>query len=180
LRRSGRDEDAAAVLEKGLTDAPGVPSLMWIKAGELEKSGDIDGAIAIYEDLYEQDSSNLIVANNLASLITTHRASEEELERAFSIARRLRNSDLAPFQDTYGWIEYRRGNFNEAIDHLEKAAIGLPNDPLVQFHYGMALVAVDQKESAKTQLERALAIAGDSDLPQFDIARETLDKLAVE
>lgn len=177
LQSSGRADEAAAVLEAALAAQPGNTTLRWIKAGELERAGDIDGAIALYETMYAADSSNVIVANNLASLIATHRDDSAGLERAFAVARRLRGTDVPAFQDTYGWIEYRRGNLEEALAYLEPAAAGLPEDALTQFHLGMTYVALGRPEDARRLLARALEIAGDSPLPQFEAARAALAEL---
>lgn len=176
-RRTNQPDAATQTLDAALAETPNSPNLLWIKAGELEGDGDFEGSIAIYESLYEKDSNNPVVANNLASLITTHRQDAEGLERAFVIARRLRGSDVPAFQDTYGWIEHRRGNTQEALRYLEPAAEGLPNDPLVQFHLGMAYVAAEETTKARAQLERALELAGDTPLPQLQTARDTLAEL---
>jgi len=170
----GRGGEATEVLQAGLEAAPDSVLLRVMTAGEMEVAGDIDGAIAIYEALYAADSSNLIIANNLASLIGTHVGDPAALERAATIARRLRDREVPQFQDTYGWIEYRRGNLDEALASLEPAAAGLPEDPLVQFHLGMVYAALDRADAARTSLTLALELAGDSPLPQFDIARDTL------
>lgn len=178
LLLSTQQKDAAhAFLDEALAAMPDSGTLNWIKAGNLERAGDIEGAIAIYERLYEMDSSNTLVANNLASLITTHRGGAEDLERAFAIARRLRGSDVPAFMDTYGWIEYRRGNVEDALTHLEPAAKGLPDDPLVQFHLGMAYADLGRKDEAIAQLTRAVELAGDSTMEQFATARATIEKL---
>ena len=174
LAGDGRIEESSAVLEAGLEALPGRPNLLWMKASYLERDGDFDAAIEIYEQLYEINSNSPVVANNLASLITTHRDDAESLARAANIVRRLRDSDVPAFQDTYGWIAYRRDNFEEAVTYLEPAAAGLPDDALVQYHLGMAYVAVNRPEDARAQLEKALKLAGDSPLPQFQTARETL------
>ncbi len=174
LSSTNRPDDARAVLEKALAAQPDQPNLMWMQAGFLERAGDIDAAIAIYEKLYDENSSSLVAANNLASLITTHRDDPDSLARAANIVRRLRGTKVPAFQDTYGWIAYRRENYDEALEYLEPAAKGLPNDMLVQYHLGMTYAALGRNADAKTQLEKALEIAGDSPLPQFDRARETL------
>jgi len=179
LSGQGRTEDATAVLDAALTARPTSGTLRWIKAGELERAGDIDGAIAVYEALYAEDSNNPVIANNLASLITAHRDDAESLERGFVIARRLRGLDVPAFQDTYGWISYRRGDLAEALANLEPAAVGLPNDPLVQYHLGMTYAGLKRPEEAAVALRRALVLAGDSPLPQFQTARDTLATLGV-
>jgi len=178
LHLQERDAEKAEVLAAGLSANPSSEALRWIKAGALENAGDIEGAIAIYEELYVADTSNVVIANNLASLIATHYDDQASIDRAFRIARRLRGMEVPAFQDTYGWIAYRRGDFAEARDYLEPAARALPGDPLVQFHLGMTYDALKETAEAERVLTRALEIAGDSTLPQFEIARDRLDALA--
>jgi predicted Zn-dependent protease len=122
--------------------------LKWLRAGLLENRGDVDAAIAIYEDVYAENSNHLFIANNLASLLSTEREDGESLERAYMIARRLRNSSDPAFQDTYGWIAYRRGNLTDAIPHLEAAAKGLPEDHRVQFHLAVVYRGLNRKDEA--------------------------------
>ncbi|WP_096787998.1 tetratricopeptide repeat protein [Rhodobacter sp. CZR27] len=177
LVTTDRADEAIAVVEAGLKAAPKSGLLRWIMAGHLEQAGDIEGAIAIYEALYADDSSNVVVANNLASLISAHRSDPASLERAHVISRRLKGSPQPAFLDTYGWIEYRRGNLLEALSSLEPAAAGLPNDPLVQFHLGMTYAGLNRPEDATRQLRRALELAEGKDLPQMEEARRVLEEL---
>jgi len=177
LTNNNRGEEADQVLEAALKANAGSIRLHLMKAQRLENVGDIEGAIAVYDALYAKYPNNPIIANNLASLMTSHRSDGESLQRAFAIARRLRNTKEPAFRDTYGWIEYRRGNFEEALVYLEPAAEGLPKDPLAQFHLGMTYLSLKKNDQARATLTRALDLAGDSDLPQFDIAREMLEKL---
>jgi tetratricopeptide (TPR) repeat protein len=178
LSAANRHDEAAALLDQALAAQPASGTLRWMKAGLKEKAGDIDGAIAIYEAMYAEDSANVIVANNLASLITTHKTDAASLDRAFAVARRLRGLEVPAFQDTYGWIAFRRGETAEALAHLEPAAAGLPDDALVQYHFGMALAATGRADDARRQFARAIEIAGaDSPLPQIAEARAKLAEL---
>lgn len=177
LNARGATDEAQAVLAAALAANPTSMLLNMLRAETLIREKDFEAAIAIYEALYARDSSNTVVANNLASLITTHRDDPENLERGFAIARRLRGLEVPAFQDTFGWIEFRRGNYEEALLHLEPAAAGLPDDPLVQFHLAMALAAAGRTDEAIAQFERTLAVAGDNPLPQFAIARARLAEL---
>jgi cellulose synthase operon protein C len=176
--RQGRFDEARQTLEKGLEALPEAPNLQWALAGEYERDGDIEGAIGIYERLYERNSDSIIVANNLASLISTYRTDQESLDRAWSIARRLRGAERPEFQDTYGWIAFRRGEIDVALEHLEPAAAALPGDPLVQFHLGMAYARSDRTEDAIRQLRRAIDLAGPADTrAQFEEARQEIARL---
>ena len=153
--QAGTGDAAAAgtTLEVALDANPQSRTLQWARAGNLEGKGDIEGAIAIYEVLYAQDSNWSVVANNLASLLANSRSDAESLERAYVIARRLRGQDQPAFQDTYGWIAFRRGNLDEALAHLEPAARGLPTDLTVQYHLAMTYGALDRRQEALAILQ---------------------------
>lgn len=176
--REGRFDDARQTLLRGIEAMPEAPNLQWALAGEYEREGNVEAAIGIYERLYERNSDSIIIANNLASLISTYRTDEESLERAWNIARRLRGAERPEFRDTYGWIAFRRGELDVALEYLEPAAAALPNDPLVQFHLGMALARADRHDEAIAQLRRAIDLAGPADTrAQFQEAREEIARL---
>ncbi|WP_371170549.1 tetratricopeptide repeat protein [Aliiroseovarius sp. 2305UL8-7] len=166
-RAQGDKERAAVTLQNARATLPDNPELKWIEAGELEFAGDIDGAITIYEDLYATDSNNQIVANNLASLLADHREDTASLERAYKVARRLRGSEFAPFQDTYGWIAFRLQNYDEAVSHLEPAAAEMTSNATVQFHLAMAYAALNRKEDALAQFEKTKAMLDPDNPPAF-------------
>ena len=181
LAAQGRDDEAEAVLNDALEALPNALDLLWAQASFRENNGDYEGAIALYELMYERAPGAEVVANNLASLLSTYRDDEDSLDRAWAVARRLRGSDLAPFQDTYGWLAYRRGDYDEAVEHLEPAAAGLPNDPLVQYHLGMTYAALGQLEEALAQLNLALQVAGPEETrTQFETARSEIVRIEAE
>lgn len=177
MMADGRSEEALVAIDAALPSVTDQTTLLLIKASILETAGDIDGAIATYEQMYAQNSDDIVVANNLASLISAHRDDADSLARATTIARRLRGTDVPAFADTYGWIMYRRGNIDEALTYLVPAAAGLQTDPMVQFHLGMAYAAAGQTDRAHDTLSRAVTLSAESPLPQFQIARETLSDL---
>ncbi|HQY43014.1 MAG TPA: tetratricopeptide repeat protein [Paracoccaceae bacterium] len=173
-----RRAEAAEIVDQAIQAVPESGELRWAKAGLLEASGDIDGAIAVYEALYTENSANPIVANNLSSLLSNYRSDPDSLKRAEVIARRLRGSNIPPYQDTYGWIAYLNGDFTSAVAELKKAAEGLPQDPMVRYHFGMALAATGQTEEAIKQFESALALIPAGDSRDFaNSARTELEKL---
>ena len=177
-RRMGEDESTVlALLDEGIEATDRSAQLLWIRATLLERSGDIDGAIGIYEELYERDSSSVIFANNLASLLATYKDDAESLERAWTVGRRLRNIDNPLLQDTYGWLLYRRGDFEEAVSYLEKAAAAL-EDPIVVAHLGFAYAAVERNDEALEQLQRAVDLAGPADTrARIEAARSEIVRL---
>ncbi|WP_159090177.1 tetratricopeptide repeat protein [Ruegeria sp. Alg231-54] len=152
---SGTDTaQADEVLGQALSALPDSAALKWIKAGALEAQGDIEGAIDVYEALYKADSNSVVVANNLASLLVAARDDAESLDQAYRIARRLRNSQVPHFSDTYGWIAYRRGDYDAALKHLEFAARQLPGEPTVLYHLGATYAALSRNTEARATLEK--------------------------
>ncbi len=171
-----RGEESLALIAKAQETVPDQPELAWAKAGVLERKRDFAGSIAIYEDLYKKNSGNPIVANNLASLLSAHGTDADSLGRADIIARRLRGSTVPAFQDTYGWIAYLRGSFDEAESELVKAAAGLPEDASVQYHLAMAYLAQSKKNEALAQFQRMAALLP-ADGPRPDFAADAQLKM---
>ena len=178
LSRENRIEEAEQTLEAALDAVPEDRDLRWAWAGVLERRGDLEGALQVFEELYAEDSSSPIVANNLASLLATLRDDAENMARASRIVRRLRSSTFAPFQDTFGWVAYRNGDYDTAVTYLQQAAAALSQDPAVQYHLAMAYLALERTEDAKAYFEKAVALGEVRDpRPQVAAAKVELDKL---
>lgn len=165
--KTGNGEQATIILDQAIAEYPDAQNLKWFKASDLEARQDFDGAIAIYEDLYEINSASPLIANNLASLLTTHRDDQASLDRAYKIARRFKDTDSAPAQDTYGWIAYRLGNYAEALTPLQSARNALPDNPDIAFHLGMTHAALENTTEALTHLNAALDLADKNNPPSY-------------
>ncbi|MFW2541564.1 tetratricopeptide repeat protein [Primorskyibacter sp. 2E107] len=177
LRATDREEEAEALVSRSLELLPKSRRLRLLEAYRLEKKGRFEEAIAIYEILYEEQSSDVVVANNLASMLSNHRDSPEDLNRAFAIARRLTGTEVPAFQDTLGWILFQRGDVEAAIEQLEPAARALPEEASVAAHLGLAYAKAGRTEEAKAELQRSLDIAGDTQAPWRTQAEEALNAL---
>ncbi len=168
LAENDAPEKAVQVLTEGLDALPDEPNLLMLRAASHERAEELDQAIAVYEKLYALNSRSQVVANNLASLLTTHRADDESLQRAFTLARRLRGTRVPAFQDTYGWIAYKLGNYEEALQYLESAATELPDQPLVLYHLARTYAALKQDKAALPTFQAALDLAEElEDEPAF-------------
>jgi tetratricopeptide (TPR) repeat protein len=178
IRQSAQENGQPSIpplVDEALTHLPENPDLLLMKANLLETAQDIDGAIAIYDKLYAAYSGNLVVANNLASLLSSYRTDKESLDRAWTVARRLNGTDIPALADTYGWLAHLRGQTTEALPYLEKAAKGLDQDPMVHFHYAEALKAAGQAEKARAHYARLLELVPEDDSRAFVVtARKEL------
>lgn len=150
---------AMQAIEAGLQRAPESAALRFRRARLLEAEGDFDGAIAEYQTLYERNPGDILVANNLASLLTGHRDDAESLARAAAIARRLRDAPAPALRDTYGWALFRSGDHQGALEVLRETTAALDGEALAHFHLGMTYDATGDAPAARRHLERAIALA---------------------
>lgn len=173
---AGEIQAARESLERGIerTDSSGLRMAL---ATIEERTGDTQAAIELYRAVLARQPGFEVAANNLASLLSDHDPTSEELAEAHRVAKRLRGADLPQFQDTWGWIQHLRGDSKAALKTLETAAEGLPEHPIVQYHLGAVLADLGRTERARTVLSRAVELAGEASLPQIDKARALLDSL---
>lgn len=173
----GKGDEAKKQLEAGL-EASGNDNLRLALAMRMEAEGDVDGAIAAYDVIYSRRSDSAIVANNLASLIADHRADDPaQLERAFNIAQRFRESSNPYMQDTYGWLLYLRGQSDQAVAVLRPAAERLSNNGLVQFHLGRVYEDLGQIDRAHDTLARSVELGEQTPFAHFDEAKAALARV---
>ena len=159
-------DEALKVIRAGLKELPDNIILHILLAGVLEQTGDYDGAIAEYEYLMTQQPGSLLVANNLASILSDHRTDKASRDRAQSLAAILRKSQVPQFKDTLGWVSYRAGDFKAAVPLLEEAAAAMPNLALIHYHLGMSYQAAGQSKKALEEFKTALSKSPSSTLAQ--------------
>lgn len=157
--RQSNHAEALKVIQAGLREQPESFSLRLALAGLFELKGDYEQAIGEYEQLLKQQPGSLVVANNLASLLSDYRTDAASLERAYTIAAGLRKAQVPQFKDTLGWVHHQRGEHKAALPLLEEAARELPNIALIRYHLGVTYVAAGDNVRAAEQLKKALELA---------------------
>jgi tetratricopeptide (TPR) repeat protein len=148
-------DGALNVIRAGLQQQPQNFDLRLAIGGIFERKAEYESAISEYEALLKEQPGSMIVANNLASLLSDHRTDKASLDQANSLAEMLRKSDIPQFKDTIGWISYQRGDYVAARSMLEDAVARLPNYPLIHYHLGIAYAASGQNEKAVEQFKAA-------------------------
>jgi tetratricopeptide (TPR) repeat protein len=111
-------------------------------------------------------------ANNLACL---YGEGLGNLDQALQYAQYAVSSNprQPEFNDTLGWIYYKKEMYEQALKPLVEAATSVPNHPIVQYHLGLTYAQMGDDAKARKALERALKIA-----PAFDGATEAKKVLA--
>lgn len=113
-----------------------------------------------YDNALELDGNNALVLNNYAYYLSIR---ETRLEKAEAMAKKANNllPDQASFQDTYGWVLFKRGNLQNAKFWIEEALKnGGDKDPVVLDHFGDVLHALGQKSEAVRWWQQAIDEGG--------------------
>lgn len=128
-------------------------------------SGNKEKAFEAYENALRIDPENSMALNNYAYFTVE---SGGDIEKAEDMSRRsLRgeNEDNPTFLDTYAWILYKLGKYDEAIE-TQKRAIQLMEERKVDneefwSHYGDMLNASGDRQGALEAWQKALDLADD-------------------
>ena len=170
-------ETAQDILDRGLKAIPSNYTLMMSQAGLYELQEQYKKAILVYEEILEARPNVDVVANNLASLISTIYDDEENLRLAYTYAKRFRSSSVPHFQDTLGWIHYKLGEFELATELLEDAVEKMPDFGTLRYHLGMSYLAENRKEKAIEELSKAVDIGKTNSFAELDETKRQLELL---
>jgi len=111
-------------------------------------------AIAAFELILQSDSTQHQALNYLGYMLADR---GERLDYARTLIERALalQPGNAAYIDSYGWVYYRLGMYEEALRHLEKAA-GMVSDAVVFEHLGDTYKALNSDDKARLWWQRAL------------------------
>jgi len=118
------------------------------------EKGDTAGLYRTLVKLVETLPNDLVLQNNLAQISLLLGA---DPERARKIAAELASKDPSngSFLSTYAFSLYTKGDFDGALQAMEKLSPDQLRDPSLAAYYGVVLAAAGQKEKAREYLRRA-------------------------
>jgi tetratricopeptide (TPR) repeat protein len=136
--------------------------------GMLEATaGDAAAAMADFRKVIEVQPDNAKALNNLAYLLTE---SGNQTEEPLKYAQKAVELDPSnpKFEDTLGWVLYRRAVYDLAVKHLESSVSKKPT-ALPYYHLAMAYMKAGKEERGRAALNNALRL--DSSLPEAKVAQ---------
>lgn len=146
LREAGRNSDAFEVLNKSLTDLPNQPDLLYESALLAEKIGRGEVMEANLRKLIEIKPDHAHAYNALGYSLAERNVRLDEAQTLVTSALKLAPED--PFiLDSMGWVLYRRGDLEGALDHLNRAFTLRP-DPEIAAHLGEVLWMLGRRDDA--------------------------------
>jgi len=135
------------------------PSELWLRIAQLHaRNGDGLEAKGAYEQVLSHDPNSVTALNNLAYVYAELLNDQDHALELAERARRLA-PDAANVADTYGWMLWQHGRSDSALPLLQDAAKRLPNSAEAQYHLGLALVKLGQKQEGRAALTRALDLS---------------------
>lgn len=160
------NDEAISYLEKGRRYTSDKLQMANFDAylGDLyHHQGDDDKAYEAYDRTLRNDPDNALVLNNYAYYLSLH---DERLEEALEMA--IKANKLAPdnvyYVDTYAWVLYKLGRYQEA-EKMMKKCLGLEKNPSGTNleHYGDILYKLGKQKEAKEYWNKAKKAGGYSD-----------------
>ena len=147
LRDAGRLNDAYSVLADGLAANTDQPDLLYETALMAERIGRLDVVEPHLRRLIEIRPEHAHAYNALGYSLADRNERLDEAQQLIDKALQLAPDD--PFiLDSKGWVLYRRGDGNGALEVLKKA-FALRADPEIAAHLGEVMWSLGRKEEAR-------------------------------
>ena len=173
LTKAGLNEPAMKMVNESLLTFPKSTALLYTRSMLQEKR---DNLVAMERDLrtvIALEPDNATALNALGYSLANRTDRFEEAHALISKALKLQPEEPA-ILDSMGWVLYRQGSYEEAIEFLTRAYIGYP-DPEVAAHLGEVLWITGQTSKAKDVWRGALLKD-----PEHEILASTLKRLGIE
>tara|TARA_Y100001970_G_C14227851_1_gene856743 strand:- start:907 stop:2595 length:1689 start_codon:yes stop_codon:yes gene_type:complete len=147
-------------------------SILYRRGGSYERLGNYESS--------DKDLIHSLEINPDAPYVLNYLA-YSWLERKYKIDEAIKMLDKAYSQkkddpyiiDSVGWGYYLIGDYSNAEKYIKKAVILMPDDPIVNDHYGDILWMLDRKLQAKYFWENVLNL----DTAEDEIKKKIKDKL---
>jgi len=121
--------------------------------GNIESvGGNAPAAIARYRAVLELEPDNAEAMNNLASIMTEAKSNIDEALRFAQKAKEL-VPDNPNYNDTLGWVLYKKGLYSSAVEYLQVAANS--GRSLSKYHLSMAYAQSGNRLKASHEYEEA-------------------------
>ncbi len=171
-RLKGEPEKEIETYKVGMehvADSVGTVRLLFALGSALEQNNRVDSAIVVFEQLRSKAPDDAKALNYLGYMLADR---GERLDYARELIEKAvaAEPENAAFLDSYGWVLYRLGEFENALGHLKQAAT-LDNDPVIFDHLGDAYEAVGQIQQAREWWQKALQVD-----PKNQAIRSKLDE----
>ena len=173
LSNAGALEASLAVLNEGINSYPDSASLRYARSMLGQQQDDLALMEADLRAILARDPNNATALNALGYTLADQTERYEEAYQLISRALEL-DPDEPAILDSMGWVLYRKGELDKAIEYLTRAYAAMP-DPEVAAHLGEALWQKGERERALRVWQGALRQD-----PSHRILLDTLQRLGID
>ncbi len=139
-------------------------------AAAFEQSGQFDRAVELFEFILKYRPDHAPSLNYLGYMLVDKEIrleyARELIEKALQIS-----PDNGAYIDSYGWLLFRLGQYNRALEQLTLAYKYINDDPVVLHHLGDIYEALDEPDQARLYWRKALELD-----PDNEALKEKLDR----
>lgn len=162
LSRHGHLSSAEAVLSEGLQANPVSVELLYSRALVNVELDRIDLAERDLRSILKYHPNNAMALNALGYTLADRTDRYEEAYELISRALSIEPNDPAII-DSMGWVQYRLGNYEEALLRLREAMKAFP-DPEVAAHLGEVLWVTGATEEAREAWAKGMELNPNNDI----------------
>jgi tetratricopeptide (TPR) repeat protein len=173
LIQAGALDAAVRILNQALGETPTSTPLLYARSMLREQQGDLALMEKDLRAIIAGDPNNATAINALGYSLANRTERYTEAMTLISQALLL-DPDEPAILDSMGWVLYRTGRYEEALDYLTRAYAAFP-DPEVAAHLGEVLWVTGDTDAATAVWRGALLTD-----PDHQILLSTLERLGVD
>jgi Flp pilus assembly protein TadD len=173
LANAGSTEESMSLTNQALLEFPSSTALLYTRSILGEKQNNLEQMERDLRTIIALEPDNAPALNALGYSLANRTQRFEEARALISKALKLQPEEPA-ILDSMGWVLYRQGSYEKAIEFLTKAYTGYP-DPEVAAHLGEVLWITGQTSQARDVWRGALLKN-----PEHEILASTLKRLGIK
>lgn len=162
LNKAKRDQDAFDLLEKAVQNMPNTPELVYDYALAAERIKKFDIMESELRKVIAEKPDFSAAYNALGYSFADRNIKLDEALALIEKALALSPNDHYML-DSLGWVHYRKGNLDKAIQYLQEA-YNISQDPEIAAHLGEALWQKGRHDQAKKIWNDALIMHPDNEI----------------
>ncbi len=168
-----READTVELLGQALEVYPDNESLLYSRSLAYERNGQTIQAQDDLRSILANDENNSTALNALGYMLTNNNGDLQEAYDLIDRALELSPEDPAII-DSMGWVLFRMGRYEEALEYLERANDALLDEEVIS-HLAETLHVLGRTDEAREVLAQGL-----EDLPDSDMIPETRARLGLD
>ena len=169
LRAGNHYQEAFDLYSEALAKMPDNVELLYARALTAEKVEQLEVTLQDLERIVKRDPSNVQALNALGYTLADRTERYDDALKYIQAAHKINSTDPAII-DSLGWIYYRLGEHQKALEYLQRAFSAL-KDPEIGAHLGEVLWVMGKQQQARKVWEDALQTK-----PEHKILRDVIKR----